>query len=271
MILIAICYSQLAVRYPRAGGEISYAYHMWGIDAAFLCGWFMVFSYVTTITFQAVVLGWMFDVLAPSLRGPMLYTVLETPIYLAPTLLSLVAGVVIVLLNSREVRAMAQFQSWLTFGKILLSVIFFSGALYYGSAENLVPKWSANAIDFSWAGIFAVFATAPFFLAGFDVVPLAMGEKATTTTSRAVHVAVVGSLVAAVTYYALVILSVSAAMPRTELLQSPLPAIAALEHVLGSPFLAKLALIAGLMGVFRRGTPRSMLAHECCMHWGILD
>lgn len=251
MVLIALCYAQLAVRYPRAGGEITYAYHMWGLDTAFVTGWFMVLIYVTSISFQAVVLGWMLDVLAPQeLRGPRLYTVLGEPVYLMPTLAGIALGVAIAWINYRGVRGVAQFQSWLTFGKIAVSLVFFACTLAVGRLEYLEPAWGPREGELATAGMWAVFATTPFFLAGFDVVPLAMGESAVSTSRRTVHIAIVGSLVAAVVYYALVILSASVALPRAELLAADLPAIAAFERAFGSALLAKLALVAGLMGVF---------------------
>jgi len=250
MILIAVCYSQLAVRYPRAGGEISYAYHMWGLNVAFVTGWLMVLLYVTAITFQAVVLGWMLDVLlSGAWRGPRLYAVRGEAVYLVPTLAGIGLGLLIVWINNRGVRGMAQFQTVLTFGKIIVSLVFFGGALSVGNLEYLAPKWTHDSNDFSMVGLWAVFATTPFFLAGFDVVPLAMGEKSAATSRRAVHVAIIGSLVAAVAYYALVILAAAVSLPREQLLAADLPAIAAFERAFGSLWLAKLALVAGLMGV----------------------
>jgi APA family basic amino acid/polyamine antiporter len=250
MILIALCYAQLALRYPRAGGEITYAYHMWGLDVSFATGWCMVLIYVTAIAFQAVALAWMLEVLVtPAVRGPQLYTALGEPVYLTATLVALAIGAFIAWLNHRGVSGMARFQSGLTFGKIAISLVFFACALPAGDFANLEPRWSADAGGFSSVGLWAVFATAPFFLAGFDVVPLAMGEKSANTSGRAVYIAIVGSLIAAVAYYALVILSASMILPREELLAAELPTVAAFERAFGSALLAKVVLVAGLMGV----------------------
>jgi len=253
MILIAFCYARLAVRYPNAGGEITYAYHMWGLDVAFATGWCMVLIYVTGITFQAAALAWMLEVLvAPAVRGPELYTVLGEPVYLTATLAALGIGAFIAWINHRGVSGMARFQSWLTFGKIAISLVFFACAMPGARFEYLEPLWSGGAgsgAGFSSAGMWAVFATAPFFLAGFDVVPLAMGEKSPGTSRRAVYVAIVGSLVAAVAYYVLVILAAVVTLPRAELLAADLPTVAAFERAFGSALLAKGVLVAGLMGV----------------------
>lgn len=250
MILTAVCYAQLALRYPTAGGEIAYALHLWGRDVSFVTGWCMVLVYVTAISFQTVALAWMLEVLVgPAMRGPVLYEVLGEPVHLTATLAAVAVGGAIAWLNHRGVAAIAGLQSWLTFGKVAISLVFFACALAMGDLRNLAPLWSARSGEFSMVGLWAVFATAPFFLAGFDVVPLAMGESRAGISRRAVYVATVGALLAAIAYYALVILCSAALLPRTELLAAELPAVAAFERAFASPTIARLVLAAGLLGV----------------------
>lgn len=250
MTLIALCYAQLAVRYPQSGGAIAYAYHTWGVDAAFVAGWCMVLVYATAISFQTVAITWMLEaLLTPAARGPALYSVFGEPIYATALLLAIGVGACIAWLNYRGVGVLARFQSWLTFGKIAIAVVFFACAFPAGRLEHLEPYWAAHEGGFSAAGVWAVFATAPFFLAGFDVVPLAMAETSASTSKRGVYVAVVGSLVAAVAYYSLVILCGALLLPRPELLAAHLPTVAAFERAFGSALLAKVVLAAGLMGV----------------------
>lgn len=251
MTLIAICYGQLAIRYPKAGGEISYAYQMWGVETSFVTGWLMVLIYVTSISFQTMSLAWMTDALLPgSLQGPKLYDVGGAPIFALPAAGSLLIATAIAWLNHRGAREIAVVQSWLTFGKILICLAFFACAALVGRWENLEPLWGPQEGAISGAGMWAVFATAPFFLAGFDVIPLAMGEKSADTSRTAVYIAIVGSVIAAVTFYSLVILSGAALLPRDELLAANLPAIAAFERAFDSPLIARMVLCAGLMGVF---------------------
>jgi len=250
MGLIGLCYAQLATQYPRAGGEISYAYHMWGIDIAFLAGWLLVLLYVAAIAFQAVVIGWMIDAIAPELRGPILYEALGEPVYATPTAAGIALGLFVAVLNCRGVREAASFQSVLTFAKIAISLAFFVGAFLAADLDNLSPGWAPTVGEFSWSGIFAVCLTAPFFLAGFDVVPLAMGERSATTSDRAVYVAVVGSITAATLYYVLVIFSAATVLPRDQLLAAELPALAAFEQAFGSAIMVKLVVISAVMGMF---------------------
>lgn len=196
--LIGLCYAQLAIRYPRAGGEISYSYEMWGIDAAFICGWLMVLIYVSAISFQAIVVGWFIDAALPQFRGPLLYQVAGEPVHATTLVVAGALALLIYRINRNGVGEAASFQAWSTFIKILISLSFFGAALTVGDVANFDPAWSPRPGDVSIAGIWAVFATTPFFLGGFDVVPLAMGERAESVSSRAVHVAIVGSVAAAV-------------------------------------------------------------------------
>lgn len=250
MMLIALCYAQLAIRYPQAGGAIAFTYHLWGVDAAFISGWCMVLVYVTAISFQTVTITWMLEALvSPAIRGPALYSIFGEPVYAMGVAVALVVGLGLAWLNYRGVGGMARFQSWFTFGKIAIAVVFFACALPAGNLEYLEPYWKSSEQGFAMAGVWAVFATAPFFLAGFDVVPLAMGEARESTSRRAVYIAIVGSLVAAVAYYSLVILCGALLLPRSELLSATLPTVAAFERAFDSPALARVVLAAGLMGV----------------------
>ena len=170
----------------------------------------------------------MIDALVPrALQGVKLYETGGESIFALPVAFSLIVGAVIAWLNHRGTREIAVVQSWLTFGKIFISLAFFACAAQVGHWENLEPRWGPAHATISGAGLWAVFATAPFFLAGFDVIPLAMGEKSVETSRRAVYFAIVGSVAAAVLYYALVILSGASLLPREELLGANLPAIAA--------------------------------------------
>jgi amino acid transporter len=250
MLLIGLCYARLAVRHRRSGGAIAYAYDLWGVDAAFASGWCMVLVYVTAISFQTVAIAWMLEaLLTPAVRGPALYTAFGENVYAITALAALAVGASIAWLNYRGVQVLARFQSVLTFAKIAIAVVFFACALAVGRVEYLEPGWSADATGFSAAGMWAVFATAPFFLAGFDVIPLAMGETSPHVTRRAVYVAIIGSLVAAAVYYALVILCGALLVPRADLLEASLPTAAAFERAFDSSFAAKAVLAAGLMGV----------------------
>jgi basic amino acid/polyamine antiporter, APA family len=116
MILIALCYTQLALRHPKAGGEISFAYQLWGLEASFVTGWLMVLIFITSVSFQTVALAWMLEVLVtPTLRGVQLYAVAGEPIYALALGLALLVGVTIAWLNHRGAREIAAVQSWLTF------------------------------------------------------------------------------------------------------------------------------------------------------------
>jgi basic amino acid/polyamine antiporter, APA family len=246
--LIGLCYTQLAVRFPKAGGEISYAYRMWGLGAAFICGWFMVLIYISSIAFQMVVIGWFLGILAPGMQGPVLYTVLGEAVHLVPLLASVPIALLILRVNLVGVRQAAAAQSWLTYVKVLIAIGFFALALTHGDSANLDPKWD-GATAGGMAGIWAVFAMTPFFLGGFDVVPLAMGERAHGTRVRGVMLAIVGSIAAAVLFYVCVIVATAISIDRTQLLAADLPVIRAFEASFDSSLMAKAVLLAGALGV----------------------
>jgi basic amino acid/polyamine antiporter, APA family len=92
-------------------------------------------------------------------------------------------------------------------------------------------------------------AVVPWFLGGFNTIPQVMEEKAERTSLRLVGRITVLSIVVGATFYCLVILSASMAVPWQELLTRELPAAAAFREAFGSELLARLVLLAGLLGI----------------------
>jgi len=98
-------------------------------------------------------------------------------------------------------------------------------------------------------GIAAVFITAPVFIAGFNVIPQVMEEKAEQTSLRMVGQVILLSIGGALIFYLLVILSASMSTPWQELITLELPAAGAFKAAFRSPFVAKTVLFAALCGI----------------------
>ena len=45
MLLIGLCYSEIASMYPVSGGEVAYFYEMYGIEMSFFAGWFLALNF----------------------------------------------------------------------------------------------------------------------------------------------------------------------------------------------------------------------------------
>ena len=70
--LVGLTYSELTAAMPRVGGEHVFSYRGLGLDASFLCTWFIILGYVSVCAFEAVALPVVMQNLIPlSLEEPL--------------------------------------------------------------------------------------------------------------------------------------------------------------------------------------------------------
>jgi basic amino acid/polyamine antiporter, APA family len=248
MTVVGLCYAELATLLPVSGGELAYAYETFGIRACFATGWALALVYTSFTAFEAVSLGWVLGALFPGIEGPALYVSRGEPVRVGSLLLGLAGMGLFTWLNYRGARSAARTQKLVTFGKIGLSIIFIVAGIVGGSAANLHPL-VAERDGAWWRGVLAVFVTTPVWFGGFNVIPQAMEERAAGTSLRTVGRMIILSLGLATAFYCLIILSSSMTMPWEKLLAMNLPAAGAFEVGLGSPLLAKVVLLAALLGL----------------------
>ena len=61
MIIIAFSYAYMVPKYPKAGGEFTFAKACFGKTAAFVCGWFLVAAYLTNVPMNSTAIGLIVD------------------------------------------------------------------------------------------------------------------------------------------------------------------------------------------------------------------
>jgi len=247
MILVGLCYAELAALLPVSGGEIAYAYEAFGLKTSFAIGWFLSLSYISTTIFEAVSIGWLVAVLVPGIQGPTVYTSWGEPVRAGTLLLGLGGMLLITILNYRGVKNAARFQDTVTYSLLGLSAVFIVAGFLGGEVGNLQPLFKNSGSGTVWGGILAVFATAPFWFAGFDVIPTVMEERSSASSLSSMGMVLVASIGMAGLFYCLVIVSASMTMPWENLQALELPAAKAFGSI--SAPLGTLVLIAGLMGI----------------------
>jgi amino acid transporter len=187
--------------------------------------------------------------LVPGLEGPPLYSVAGEPVRAGSLALGLAGTVLLTWLNYRGARAAARLQDVLTWGLLAASLVVIASGLLAGSAQNLLPLFGGTADRPAWRGVLTVMATAPFWYAGFDVIPQMMGERAPGSSLRAVGAMILVSIAVAAGFYVLVIVACSMVMPWPELVRLPMPAADAFSTALRSDALARTVLAAALLGL----------------------
>lgn len=249
IIMVGFCYAELSSAFPYSGGDIVYAYELFGAPTAFAIGWILVLIYLAVNTFLAVSAGWILSVLFPDFIGPSIYTAFGVRVSLLDLVSAEVGLILLAILNYRGARVAAQFQSVATYCLLAIATFFIGAGLIFGDTANLIPAYTSHGGSGSIYGIVLVMMTTPLWYAGFNVIPLAMGERADNTSVSNIALTLLLSIAAVMAFYVLLILSASMSLPRGELLANDLPAADAFQAVLGSTLMKKIVLVAGLLGL----------------------
>jgi basic amino acid/polyamine antiporter, APA family len=250
MLCIGFCYAELTPMLPVAGGEVAYAYKAFGTFKSFLVGWALAFGYVSISGFEAISIGRVLSFLMPSIDQWPLYTLAGSTVYGSHLMLGVGCTAAITWINWVGARAAGQLQIWLTVVFVVVTAIFIVAGLSAGESANLAPLFANAGGGGALAGWLAVLVTIPFWFVGFDTIPQGAEEASGSVRPRTLALLIVGSILAAIAFYVLVILSVSMLGPWQTLAAADLPAAHAFEAAFKSPLLRDLVLIAALLGLF---------------------
>jgi APA family basic amino acid/polyamine antiporter len=245
MILIAVCYGELAARSPTAGAEFLYTLQTFGRFPAFLVGWFLTLYVIAVCAFEAIALAWLLRTLLPGIALPQVYTIAGSPITLDALLIGLSASLVVASLHYRGAGSAIRFQNVVTYGFIAVCVLVICCGLLLGTRANLSPILSAPP-GHSWiSGSLATFATAAFFLNGWQSSLHAIEERRPDVSARTAIQYMIAAIGGAAVFYVAIILAASMASPWPTLIGKELPAAAAFRGLGARGILGTLVVIAG--------------------------
>lgn len=201
MIIIAFSYAYMVPKYPKAGGEFTFTKNCFGKNLAFICGWFLVVSYLTNVPMNSTAIGLIVDGLdgtADILKFGFYYTVAGFQIYMGEMLLAMAILILFGYLNIIGVKKAGFVQTILSSLLIVCVFTLCIAALLSARAKgiNMEPVWGfdknaamatgAATTDISkfahtgFAGmlsaVLATFAIAPWAYVGFDAIPQAAEE-----------------------------------------------------------------------------------------------
>ncbi len=249
MAVIGICYAEAAAMFPVSGGEVAYIYEMFGSRFSFAAGWILAFDYIALTSFEAISIGWILSALLPGFEGPVIYSALGEDVHLWALLAGIAVMALLVVINYRGARLASNFQGVLTLALLIATAAFVVAGLGWGDTANLEPAFVRDTSGAVWIGILAVLSTTPFWFAGFDTIPQAMGELEERADLRVIPKVIVLAVGLALVFYCLVILSTAMTLPRADLLGKELPVAGSFEAAFRSAALGKTVLIAGLLGL----------------------
>lgn len=230
MIPIALVYCELVPMLPVAGGGMVFAYKAFGEKVSLLSGWAAFGAFVAIIPWEAIQITDVLSYLVPSIKsGAVLYNVMGYDIYLVTIIIGAVFSVLLFLLNMRGLAAAAKVQKILcvvlvgtavigaimalvggSFNNITSNIYDVSNPAIYGTAKGLKQVTHTNFMG----GAFAIIASAPFFLAGFETIPQGVEEAGGDVKS--VGKTVVISVGLACIFYAVLLFCFGFGMPWQE-------------------------------------------------------
>ncbi len=203
MIIIAASYAYMVPKYPKAGGEFTFAKVCFGKTAAYLCGWFLLAAYLSNVPMNSTAIGLIVDGLDGSidiLKFGFHYQIAGFDVWMGEMLLA--TGILILFgcLNIWGVKKAGFVQTVLAATLAFCTITLCVAALLSKetTAINMSPIWgfdksSVVALDataenvdlYAHVGsqgiisaILATFAIAPWAFVGFDTIPQTAEEFA---------------------------------------------------------------------------------------------
>lgn len=239
--IVALVYGELAAAMPFAGGEHVYSLRALGPIGSFICTWAIIFGYVAVAAFEAVALPSAMAFIVPGFSTIELWQIAGEPVYGTWILVGIIGAVGMTILNYFGIRPAAQFQAIMTVVIGLAGLTLVAGSITGGQPSPDPP------ITAGLAGIFAVTLMTPFMFVGFDVIPQSAEEI--DFSSGSLGMLILGSVVLAALFYIAVIWGASRALPGEQLVDSPLPAAAAMAELYNSEVIGQIMAIAGIAGI----------------------
>jgi amino acid transporter len=249
MIPIGLCYGELAAALPHAGGEIVYAYRLFGERWAFVAGVSLALIYVINCVFFAVSVGWLLNVLVPGVQGPALYQVLGADVHVGDVAIGAVASIALAAVNWRGARDVARLQDFATYALLLATCVFAAIGIARGNPANLAPAIAPSDWAWGYGAVFGALAVTPYFFGGFNAIPQAVGELERPEDRRRIAGILAICILVSLVFYCLVLTAVGMVLSREQLTSFELPVAEAFRVAFRSELLTDLVLVGGLLGL----------------------
>lgn len=171
VIFIGLTYAELSSAIPETGGGLVFVQRAFGMKAAFVSAWGVLFGYVSVITFEAVALPTVIDYVIPTQHAGFLWNIGGWDVYFTWVLIGSGGALFLTALNYIGAKPAAIFQSVFTVAIILTGFLLLGGATFNGDFANLEPMFQGGV-----GGLMAVLVMIPFLFVGFDVIPQVAAE-----------------------------------------------------------------------------------------------
>jgi len=241
---VGLTYAELTSALPESGGVSVFTERALGWRASFFSSWAIILGYISVVAFEAVAFPSVLEYFIGSsyLKG-YLYTIAGYDVYASWLLVGIVSSLSITAINYFGAKNVAFIQSAVTVLIAIVGLMLFGGSAANGSISNFAPLMINGS-----KGVFVVAVMTPFMFMGFDVIPQAAEEM--NVPSREIGKIMLLSVVMAVLWYIMIVVSVSMALNQGAIESSGLVTADAMQAVFnGNAWASKLLVLAGLGGI----------------------
>lgn len=249
---VGLCYAELTTALPKCGGEHVFSYKAFGPVGSYICTWSVILSYIGVVCYEAVSFPTILQYLFPNIAKGYLYTIGGFDIYMTWLLVAIGMAILILFLNIIGTKKAAGFQKILTCVIAGVGILLVAGSAFSGNINNLQEQMFVGTTNSQiMENIVKVAIMTPFFFFGFDVIPQAAEEI--NVPLKKLGKMMVLSIVMAVSFYVLVVLSVGYVMNANQISNSMattgLVTADAMAIAFNSSNMAKVLIIGGLCGI----------------------
>lgn len=243
---VALAYSALANRMPRAGGEIVYAVVAGNSFLGFIVGWLLIGAYASMVAFYVTATGRLLSTVWPELNSVALYSVGGETIFLPIIAIGFALTLIVLAMNWFG----AEFSSRAQLALFSIMVIFAAAVVVAGFArgsfDNFWPMFDSASETSPVVSTLSFVLPAFSFLTGFGVVAI-LAEEARASAKRIGQIVVL-SVVLAGAFYTIVLLATAWLLPWEEIAGMTNGTIEAFD-VAGMPLLSTAAFLIGALGI----------------------
>lgn len=251
MLFIAKAYGFLMRKHPVAGGAFAFSYLGFGRNHAFVCGWFLVLTYLSIVPLNATALPIPINFfLGDALHLGYLYTLAGWEVHLAEVTLACSTILVFGYLNIRGVRSAGGTQLRMVLLMVGSVVLLAIGTLVDPdvAVAHLEPLFAPGKSV--WTSILLVFVLSPWAYMGFDTIPQAAEEIG--FPARKANNLMFAAILLGCVMYVVVIFSTALAFPWAKQVYPRVPAWAtglSIRESMGG-FGVAVLMLGVVMGIF---------------------
>ncbi len=242
--MVALAYSELANLFPRAGGEVVYAYTALGRTIGFVTGWMLIGAYISSTGFYVTAFGTLLARVTDVMDQYPLYTINDGVVTAPVLIVGIALTILIFFLNWFGVSIGAQVQTLMFAVMIIIGLLLMVAGFVGGIPENFWPAFRADQNP--TLSVLRMVVPGMTYVVGFGLVAV-LAEDA-KISPRQLGKTVVLTVVVAVTFYCLVLLATAWVIPWQETAAMELGTIDAFREA-GFPLLGWGAYTIGLLGL----------------------